>query len=202
MQGVLADSCEEQQSSKGANHALQLADVLQDVLPHLHLDCIPGSALASICMGTGLLDAEQLQVSCSALCTRALVWALGCWTLGSHRRGKCPVRFLRLGTGLLYTKQLPSVWEHFWRTRLFCTLVQHVGIGCIPPAPVPASVCAGTGKMAPGMPSTRTCVSLHQTALQSLHSQRPARSTAGMFTPEGACASCACRKWGKTRVRV
>ena len=85
MQGALADSCEEQQGSKGANNALQLADVLQDMLPHLHLDCIPGPALASICMGTGLLEAEQLQVSCSSLCAP-----------------------IRVGTGLLDTGQ-PSV---------------------------------------------------------------------------------------------
>ena len=85
MQGALADSCEEQQSSKGTSNALQLADVLQDVLPHLHLDCIPGPALASICMGTGLLDAEQLLVSCSALCAP-----------------------IRVGAGLLYTQQLQA----------------------------------------------------------------------------------------------
>ena len=105
MQGALADSCEEEPSSKGPNHALQLADVLQDMLPHLHLDCIPGPALASICMGTGLLDAEQLQVSCSALCAPIRVGS----ALPDTRQGQArqsPVRSLCLETGLLHTKQL------------------------------------------------------------------------------------------------
>ena len=149
LQGALADSCEDQQSSKGATNALQLADVLQDVLPYLHLDCIPGPALASICMGTGLLDAEQLQVSCSALCAPTHV-GFGPLDTGqpTGEAISCVFSILRDWAAVhkATAGKLVCICRRSGRMPCFCcTLVQNIGTGCIPPTPVLASVCAKIG---------------------------------------------------------